>query len=426
MDLACQGFAMLSFSIHVLTQNINIQFNALMEKEKSPKFIAYLLEKEERILNLLSYEKLKQISSPVKVMICSGILFLGTFLLIQPNIINYAHLPAKVKVKVPKGEGGNDTIFELKVESLQPLDTIGKKVTQQTNSTRTQQLDPTKEVWIEKKILINQNPAFLVWTMLILIMMSIVGGAFPVFIEYLKTLKQEYGFTVSIWRGRAFAFTVLVLLFIHFICQGYYEPDAILADFSILLKWHRVLPAIVIVTALLMAPSFVVVYLIGIASKNLSTAPINAAVADGRADVSAKIRQFGQLNEMLKTILQLHAIVVVFSVLTSNALGVSIRAVVAVEDFDIYPKEIPFVYGMFFSLFLCGLYVPTYMYLKSCYQTFIEKLEQAGSPDEKDRQNIIAKAVKIDGSLVDSIKLALTLLAPLLSSFLPDGFNLFK
>jgi hypothetical protein len=397
----------------------------MMEKEKSPKFIAYLLEKEDRILNLLSSEKLRQISSPVKVMICAGLLFLGTFFLIQPNIINYAHLPAIVKVIVPKVEGGKDT-FLLKVESLQPLDTIGKKTAQQTNLTRTQQLNRSKEVRIEKKILINQNPAFLVWTMLILIMMSIVGGAFPVFIENLKTLKKEYGFTVSIWRGRVFAFMVLSLLFIHFICQGYYEPTAILADFSILLKWPSVLPSIVIVTTLLMAPSFVVVYLIGIASKKLSTTPINVADASGRVDVTAKIRQFGQLNEMLKTILQLHAIVVVFSVLTSNALGVSIRAVVAIEDFDIYPKEIPFVYGMFFSLFLCGLYVPTYMYLKSCYQSFLERLEQPTTPANQDWQKTIAQTVKIDGNLMESIKLALTLLAPLLSSFLPDGFNLFK
>lgn len=378
----------------------------------------------------------EHITIPLWVMLCAGAVYLLVYCRMNSNIIQYGELPTKVRIKIPKGDSKDkDSIeFERAVISLRPLDTIGNAKNELNREgdgdsasavvvpgASIDTMKPKKDTYPEiNEALMHQNPAFMVRLMLILIMVSIAGGAFPVFIHYWsRILKQHPALKTKNIQAGVFAICVVVfMVVVSKGLNGYYSPILVLENFKILFANPSLLKQVVIGTYLLIAPSIAVIFLIGYASK---------ALLASKADAQSITLKFEELNQILKQILQVHAVIVVFSVLTSNALGASIRATFKIEDFDIYPEVVPFLYGMFYSLFLCALYIPTYMYLKSCYQEFSTGLSMNSTPEEKDKVKEMLAIVKMDGSgVLENIKLALTLLSPLLTSLLPDAFNLFK
>jgi len=115
------------------------------------------------------------------------------------------------------------------------------------------------------------------------------------------------------------------------------------------------------------------------------------------------------------------SVIVVFSVLTSGTLKETIKATVHIEGYDIFPAEVSYAYGIFFSLFLCVVYMPVYFYLKrqySYFKTVLNGMEDFGDAKEK-----LLASLDFKTSALDNLKTAITMLAPFITSFLPENLH---
>ncbi len=148
-------------------------------------------------------------------------------------------------------------------------------------------------------------------------------------------------------------------------------------------------------------------------------------VTDTTSDSIKSIEQAAKrikiLNLSLQSALQILATVIVFTSLSANAFGKSINAMVHVKGFNLYPDVSAYVYGMFFSLFLCIIYLPNYYYLKNNYNKLKELASDLKEPEATPAwYTSLFGEIKLEGTAVENIKLALTIVAPLLTSFLPN------
>jgi len=168
-------------------------------------------------------------------------------------------------------------------------------------------------------------------------------------------------------------------------------------------------------------PIFLTVFLIGPAADK-----IRLKLKENQEIKDAK-EKFLELESTLKKCVQVLAILIVFSVLTSFALGQSIKATIEVKEFNIFPDEISYAYGLFFSLFLGLMYIPTHIYLKYKGVLFIKELEtiKKNEPSEKRISWLteIKNGFTLELSAIENLKIALTVIAPIITSFLPEHFN---
>ncbi|MBA4411117.1 MAG: hypothetical protein Q8S54_10440 [Bacteroidota bacterium] len=288
------------------------------------------------------------------------------------------------------------------------------------------QKELVNSVVIDKEdMLFNRNPNFLVWTTLILIMITIASAAFPVFIGQIAQLKNKFNLKFNhILQSILFAFAIILFLaIIQMSMKGFYAPSKIIDDFGILFNHGYVIPRIVIVTFILQLPILTVIFMVGISAGKV--------VFDikSKQSVEKAVSQFAMLNQILLASLQVLAILVVFSVLTTSALQQSIKSALIIKNFDIFPKEISYVYGLFFSLFLAIIFIPTYLYLRNCQNKIKHNLQNEIETENFEipewYNNILSK-INLGGSALDNLKLSLTVLAPLISSFLPEQLRLFS
>ncbi len=341
-----------------------------------------------------------------------------TVLFITNNTLTYSTLPRSILVEVPDANKlladttHNFKPFVLNVHSQLPMDTIKQKTKL-----------PLKIS--EAQVLFHQNPTFLVWILLISIMVSIAAGSIPVSISQIGDLKASYGFKrPEITKAIFYAiFLVVFLMVTNNNLKGYYKPPTLINEFKVLLNHGYILEMIVVATVVLVSPTFVQIFLIGLVSGKVELEEKSIPEFD------KAIKRLKYLNKSLQNAMQLLAIIVVFSVLTSTALGEAIKRTIKIDGFDVYPNEINYVYGMYFSLFLCIIYVPVYFYIK---QNFLKLKDEAydlvtTEPDKYTTwYNNQFGQTKFEGTVTDNLKLALTMLSPLLSGFLPDTFGLIK
>ena len=275
-----------------------------------------------------------------------------------------------------------------------------------------------------KEMLFNLNPNLLVWTCLILIMMTIASASFLVFIWQIMQLNALHFLkSTYIWRAFFYALGIILFLFISQLStRGFFVPSQIIEKFGILFLNGWVINVIVAAALFLQIPLLMVIFLVGI------TADKVVFNIKEKESIEKAIFQFSNLNQVLNGALQVLAVLVVFSVLTTSALGQSIKSALVIHQFDIFPKEISYVYGLYFSLFLGIIYIPHYLYLKNCFKKLKQGiqtgLESESEEDQKWSENILNK-INLGGSALDNLKLALTVLAPLISGFLPEQFKLF-
>jgi hypothetical protein len=277
-----------------------------------------------------------------------------------------------------------------------------------------------KTVEIDKgDILFNRNPFFLIWTTLVLIMITIASGAFPVFVWQIIQLKYTFKLKFRhVLYAILFALAVtLFLILFQMSTKGFYMPSKIIDDFEILFKHGNIIPTIVAVTFVLQFPIIILIFLIGISANNIDINNIH------KQNIDKIVSGFSMLNQILLNSLQILAILVVFSVLTTSALQQSIKTTLIIKTFDIFPNEVSYVYGLFFSLFLAIIFIPTYIFLRNCQnnlkQNLLNDINSEKSVNTEWYKNLIAN-LSTGGTALDNLKMSLMVLAPLISSFLPE------
>jgi hypothetical protein len=341
--------------------------------------------------------------------VCAAAGFIITKSFMNENLIQYASLPKTVSLKVHDGakNESDSVVFNLPVISKFAIDTFPPETEIKSNV-------------VERNILFHENPYFPVWGMLVLVMITIASGSVPVFVAQILQLKRNFGLDgKQIAAGIIFAVIVAIFLALsNSSAGGYYRPQKILSDFHIIFNNGNMLVGIVVATILLMLPIFTAMFLIGPACDKL----LNQKISKDNIEIVAT--KFEMLNQSLRGALQVSAIIVVFTVLTSGTLKETIKATVEIKGYDIFPTEVSYTYGIFFSLFLCVIYLPIYFYLKQKYIDL--KGAAAGISDLGENKEKVLAAIDFKTSAIDNLKTALTMLAPLLSSFLPENLHLFK
>jgi hypothetical protein len=395
----------------------------------------------------------------IVVAICAGLGYYISSTIIKKNVIQYSSLPKVIHMKInvvtkkntdkvdfilpvisklgidslPHISKNNGVVYGIPFKSKLRVDSLAHELI--TND----QIRP-KPLTVLDSVLFHQNPIFLVWVMLVCIMIAIAAGSFPVFVLQIWQLKSRFKLTLF-QLITAFVYTIICFLFL-ILCtgdhlQGYYSPDNIINDLQILLQNGCIVNNIALSTILLVFPTVLIIFLSCISSDNISFENFNRGqfyagneltneeLAKHKKNAMETVaRQFEFLNQSLKGGMQILAIIVVFSVLTSSALRMSIKSVVEIKYFDIFPIEASYVYGMYFSLFLCIMYIPSYIYLKNRFTQYKEYIDLQQF-DEKWSQSVIG-TVKFEGTALDNLKIAITILAPLISSFLPDSLHFIK
>jgi len=345
----------------------------------------------------------------ILIVLCATLGFIVTLYTINANLIQYATLPKVVAFKTYDAGIKDCVYFNLKVKPAYAVDTIGTSKTAEDSATV-----------IHNSLLYHENRFFPIWGMLILVMITIAAGACPVFIDQFITLKKDFKVdTVPVIK--AVAYTVLIAVFLiasNSSGIGYYKPPDIIDDFHIIFKNGSILEYIVGATILLVAPVIAVMFLVGAAADKLLSRKITK---DNASTIAHKL---GVLNQVLLNGLYALSVIVVFTVLTSGTLKETIKATVQIEAFDIFPTEVSYAYGIYFSLFLCVIYMPVFFYLKqqvSSFRGVVAGMDYLGETKEAILANTDLKT-----SALDNIKTAITVLAPLITSFLPENLHFLK
>ncbi len=131
---------------------------------------------------------------------------------------------------------------------------------------------------------------------------------------------------------------------------------------------------------------------------------------------SETINDFLLLRSKLKFLLSVDAALIVLAILTTDALRRAIgteMTVIGTNKLNILPKEFTYLYGINFTLFLALLYMPVYYRLRNKGVEMVRNLAH-----DVDGEKMRAQFL-INETPLESFKVALSILAPVVSALLP-------
>ncbi|MFC5408952.1 hypothetical protein ACFPMF_06515 [Larkinella bovis] len=279
----------------------------------------------------------------------------------------------------------------------------------------------TESVVIQiNNVVFNNNPTFFIWMALIVTMVTIASGAFPVFIIAMLALYNKFKLRSAdvVFPACMALLITIVAILIQSDNKGAYKLISIFKDFQILFKPGRSsIPEIIsICTIVLTTPIIMTVFMISLASNKL--------VKDNENLIKNLIKGHLTLSKLLLNSLQILALIIVFSILTTSSLALSIKNQILIHKkyFDIFPKEFSYLYGLLFSLFLAIVFIPVYIQMQYNAQALVEKSEQR---QEEIEAGLLGK-LKMETTAFDNLKILFTVISPLLSSIIPESLQLFK
>lgn len=247
------------------------------------------------------------------------------------------------------------------------------------------------------------NPEFLVWVVLITIMMSISLGISPLLLDRLYYLQSWFHVKKStLWGivviGIGFGFIFLVLSLKNPYLYTYTDW---IAHLGILIERIWVLKIVIAVPTITG-----LIALVGMIF-------ISKSIDQLKPDKAHTFKeQFTLLNNSLRFFLLVSTTLITFAVFTSGALRKAIMQEVVAVGIDMIPIEFVYLYGLQFSIVLAIFYLPIYYQLRNRAQHYLNTVE-----DKEAHPSISAF---MNESISDSLKIALSILAPLISGFLPD------
>lgn len=328
-----------------------------------------------------------------------------TFFTIRNHVILNPNPPEYLQVN-----DGEEVMGFMKVEEVKelPFEEGAHKTTAQIDVEQT---------------LFHRNPYFLIWTVLIPLMIGIAAGSAPVFAYSVRRIKRDFKLSgLNIFLSLVFSFALFAFVMVWLgKAYGLYIPDILIEDMGVLLDNGKILNGIVITTIVLQLPIFMTIFLIGPAADKIGFNVKN----DSQIEKAANL--FAHLEMTLVRALRVIAILVVFAILTSSALSESIKATVTIDGFDLFPREISYSYGLFFSIFLGLIYFPAHIYLKHRGTRLSAGLNDYNHNGDKDKMTWLqstSEKLQLKHTAMDNLKIALTVVAPFITSFLPEQFHI--
>jgi hypothetical protein len=261
--------------------------------------------------------------------------------------------------------------------------------------------------------------------MLSLLLMTLCAGSSPVFINSLMEIKKNYNIGTRRFVGTLLFGLLIVaaMLVIPLPLKGYYNPKMIIEDTGILLTNSNIIQYLIFGTILLVLPVILTMFMIGTAA---NIPPVKFTTEN---EMKVYVEKFSDLNTILITALQVLAIVVVLTGFCSSALRQSVKSVFEVKGFDIFPAEMSYAYGLFYAMFLAIFYIPVYYTVRKNGKQIKGLLfSDSASLDKKTLgiRHKISQRLEIKTGALETLKMALTILSPLLASFIPEHLQAFK
>lgn len=344
-------------------------------------------------------QKIKGIPGIIWIVLASIAGYMGAAWLLNSNIAQYTSFPDYLVVHVTDQRLGKEVELSFPIRSGFPADSIQEKLGNEKLTGSKVHTD---------QLIVNQIPVLLLWSILICLMFGFATGAAVYLFFRNRDLRSRYSYSgKENMLAILFAVIITVLVIVpNMMFDGMWQVSDIINQLHVMQTNGHVIIIIVVISVLLFFPGFITIMLV-----------VNAAekVTGEKTDKAILLRHFRYLNGVLQTVLQIMAILVVFSVLTSTALGHTLRSMVKIEGYSIYPPEVSYIYGLFFTFFLCILYIPSHVWLKHCYHN----LTATDAPDtnQKEEQSLFNE------TMMNQIKIAFTVLSPLITSFLPEQFH---
>jgi hypothetical protein len=215
-----------------------------------------------------------------------------------------------------------------------------------------------------------------------------------------------------------FLLTILIGGLIYFVQHIAYlmKPSEILYKFQILLYNPYLINIFVIISVGVALTAIAGQLLI---NQAISSLPVSIVGLD-LAEQNKIADKFGMLRKQLKLFLLIDAVLIVFSVLNTDAFRRAIVAEVSVS-MDILPKNYVYLYGVLFTFFLAIIYMPIYYRLKLKGELMLKEIPKVElEADCKD----LAAILNIEQTPIESLKVVLSILAPVLTSLVPGMLNI--
>jgi len=264
---------------------------------------------------------------------------------------------------------------------------------------------------------LTYNPIFLVWMALISITVACSLALLPILVKSLLDIYR--GFKLKPVHALT---TILITLVIGWFMFTTNHNTHLLTAFVVMKKVGILIKNPGQLNVFIFIPMFAGLLAIGgqlLINHALTSLPMNLL---GLAEQEQKIvaAKFYLLRSQLKFFLMIDAILIVFSVLTTDALRRSILGEISVgHGRDLFPKEFVYLYGLLFTFYLAIFYMPVYYRLKAKGQAMFSEFPSVTEPDNKE----FAAIFLMQESPLDSFKVAFSILAPVISSLLPGLLN---
>ncbi|MFC2152029.1 hypothetical protein ACFLSE_05825 [Bacteroidota bacterium] len=301
------------------------------------------------------------------------------------------------------------------------------------------QVDPTQDAkdaeigpTLEKPLIkplkgmyFHSVPSLLVWIFIISAFMSIsVGLIGPYINKILHTIKES---KISITYRLTIIGSVLIIGLITFFLEHsntsflkypveYKTVADLLKEFNILLDDPK--KTIKVAVGIMFSVAFT-----GMAGLLILNKAINNIQSDSikqKEEVHKVTLQYNRLRSDLKFYLYSLSLLVAGSILTTGMLRESILTIIPSANDFIFPIEFVYLYGLSFSLILIIAYVPIFANLKYKSQKIVAGVEGLSAQYQPEKLKAIKEKLSVQSTIFDNIKVVISLLAPLITSFLPN------
>jgi len=348
--------------------------------------------------------------SVLVIILCAFIGFMSSYLILRTHFLEPSMLPSNLLVeKSGTAIDKKDTVV-LKILSADTLVQLAAQPGQ------------TGKVIKSIDLLFQHNPFFLIWSMLIIIMMTIVSGGFPFFMWQTVEIKEKFSLSKKLHLTSLIGSLILIsFMSVLPATLNLYAPRHIVEDMKILLSNSNIIPLFVVLPLLMLYPVFHSVFLISPCASKIGF------TNGDKKSIEKAAQNFTYLNKVLLNALQFLAAFVVISVLLSSSMRESIKATFTIRGLDMLPHEINYAYGLYFSLFLSIVYFPVSAYLNYRVGQFKNAIQDNVDLTVPDTEKWFSKLFDNfggDKSLLTNFKVAFTILSPLITSFLPEQLHL--
>ena len=258
----------------------------------------------------------------------------------------------------------------------------------------------------------SYNSAFLIWIALGAIMMGFAMAFIPVLYTHIKQVMKTFKLTTRDVLAVSLVTPIIGAALFTTPISDYLSGTVPLAkQLQILVKHPCRLDGFILIGIATGLIAFAGQLFINMAVDTLPDQIIGLDAIEQKALGT----RFLLLRNKLRFFLLIDSILIVFSVLTTDAFRRAINSAVKI-NMDIIPQNSIYLYGLMFTFFLSIVYLPVYSRLKEKGQQLIDTIPQ----DRLDGDmKAIAGTLSIQQSALDSLQVALSILSPVIAALVP-------